>query len=378
MTGDDERWMSLASREAVRALGTTHPNPAVGCVIVKGGVVIGKGHTAPPKGPHAEIVALGYAASSARGATMYVTLEPCNHHGTTPPCVRSIIHAGIKRVVIGVPDPNPVAGGGSRTLEETGIETEFIGLSDTAAYALRPFLHWAETRKPYIVWKYAMTLDGKTASRTGEARWISGLCARAWVHRMRRRLGTVMVGVGTALADDPQLTVRHAHSTRPEGPQPLRIVMDTELRLPMESALVRGVRQAPLLVVCAEGADPRRADDLRSAGVDLLVVPQRDGRPDFAILTSSLGERGISGILLEGGGTLAFSALEAGAVNEIACFVSPRLLGGLGAPTPLSGAGYPSPESAPPVRIVQARRCGTDWLLRAVPETELNHVQRNH
>jgi len=374
VNAEDARWMSLAAREALRALGTTHPNPAVGCVIVKGGVIIGRGHTAAPPGPHAEIVALGHATESVRGATMYVTLEPCDHHGLTPPCVGSIMSAGIKRVVVGVPDPNPLASGGMKTLTEGGIETEFVGLPDVAATALHPFLHWAETRKPYIVWKYAMTLDGKTASRTGDGRWISGPQARAWVHRLRRRLGAVMVGVGTALADDPLLTVRHTHSSRPAGPQPLRIVVDATLRLPGESALVRTAREVPLLVVCGESADPDRAHDLRSAGVELLTVAERDKRLDFAILTSALGERGVTGILLEGGGTLAFSAVEAGVVNEIACFIAPKLLGGLGAPTPLSGLGFPAPSTAPRARIVQARRCGSDWLLRAVPESTEHHV----
>ncbi|HEY3268244.1 MAG TPA: bifunctional diaminohydroxyphosphoribosylaminopyrimidine deaminase/5-amino-6-(5-phosphoribosylamino)uracil reductase RibD [Armatimonadota bacterium] len=357
----DDHYMALAFREAARAAGRTHPNPAVGCIVSRGGVVVGRGCTQTPPGPHAEVVALQEAGPLARGATLYVTLEPCNHHGRTPPCVQAILEAGIARVVAAVRDPFAPAAGGLEALERAGVATCAGVLEEQAERWLAPFLHWARTGRPYVVLKAAMTLDGKIASASGESKWITGPVARARVHRMRARLGAVMVGSRTALADDPELTVRVANG---RYPQPTRIVADSRLRLPLSSRLVQSAARARLIVAASPEADPARAEALVAAGAVVLSVPAQDGKPDFAILMEELGKRGVTGILLEGGGEIAFSALESGCVNEVMYFVAPKLLGGASAPTPLGGAGYASPDAAVSVHLEGVRRCGRDILIR--------------
>lgn len=363
----DQSWMALAWREAIRAVGNTHPNPPVGCVIVRDGVVVGRGHTLPPPGPHAEVVALSNAGMNARGSTVYVTLEPCSHHGRTPPCAAALIVAGVARVVAAVRDPHPQASGGFEILNSAGIVTKLVDPGGLCGALLAPFLHWARTGLPYVVHKAAMTLDGKTTSASGKSKWITGPVSRAYVHRLRRRLGAVMIGVGTALADDPLLTVRKSFSERTAVPQPARIIVDSRLRLPLTSRLVQTVGEAPLIVACAESADAGRGQALIQAGVDVLRVPEQGGKPDFAILLAELGTRGITGILLEGGGELAFSALNAGCVNEVRYFVAPLLIGGREAHTPLDGVGFASPSAGIPIQRLSVRRCGVDLLIRGYP-----------
>lgn len=363
---DDARWMSAAMREAARSVGVTHPNPPVGCVLVRDDVVVGRGHTQTPPGSHAEVVALEQAGAMARGATAYVTLEPCSHHGRTPPCARALVDAGVVRVVAAVRDPNPVAAGGFEALLAAGVEAAVLDPGGRGAALLSPFLHWALTGRPYILLKSAMTLDGKTASASGESRWITSPVARAYVHRLRARFGAVMIGVGTALADDPLLTVRREQSSLPVQAQPLRIVVDSHLRLPPDSRLVASAASAPLIVACGESAPVEPANRLCAAGAAVLRVPERDGKPDFAILLAELGKRGVTGIVLEGGGELAFSALRSGCVNEILYFVAPTLMGGRDAHTPLDGEGFPSPGASVPVSDLTIRRCGKDYVLRGI------------
>jgi diaminohydroxyphosphoribosylaminopyrimidine deaminase/5-amino-6-(5-phosphoribosylamino)uracil reductase len=356
--------MGLAVREAARAVGKTHPNPPVGCVIVREGVIVGLGHTQPPPGPHAEVMALREAGAAARGAALYVSLEPCSHHGRTPPCAGAIVRAGVSRVVAALRDPNPAASNGFATLAAAGIATDVVDPDGRAADRLAAFLHWARTGLPYVVLKSAMTLDGKTASASGASRWITGPVARAYTHRLRNRLGAVMVGIGTAMADDPMLTARRTYSEQSVAAQPARIVVDAALRLPLSSRLVTSARAAPLIIVCGSSADDGRERALRALGAQVLRVAERDGKPDFAILQAELGKRGITGILLEGGGELAFSALEAGCVNEVLYFIAPTLMGGRDAHTPLDGKGFPSPEAGIRVRGMTVRRCGSDWVAR--------------
>jgi len=360
----DVRGMRLALRESMWAVGRVHPNPPVGAVVMRGGVVVGRGHTQPPPGPHAEVMALRAASEAARGSTLYVTLEPCNHHGRTPPCVDAILRAGVSRVVVAARDPHAAAAGGLERLRAAGVEAISGVCAEDAERVLAPFLHWARSGRPYAVLKAAMTLDGKIASSTGASRWITGPVARAYVHRLRQRLGAVMAGIGTALADDPLLTVRHSHSSRAVERPPLRIVVDSRLRLPLGSRLAQSAREAPLLVACAEGADEQAMGALRAMGAEVLPVPARDGRVDPAILMQALGARGVTGILVESGGELAFSLVETGAVREALYFVAPRLLGGRDAPTPLGGRGFATPAEGIPVSGLVARRCGADILLR--------------
>jgi diaminohydroxyphosphoribosylaminopyrimidine deaminase/5-amino-6-(5-phosphoribosylamino)uracil reductase len=313
------------------------------------------------------VVALELAGALARGATAYVTLEPCSHHGRTPPCAVALVSAGVSRVVAAVRDPNPNAAGGLDVLREAGIETRLDDPGGRCAAILAPFLHWARTGLPYVVHKAAMTLDGKTASASGESKWITGPCARSYVHRLRFRLGAVIIGVGTALADDPLLTIRREYSARQAGPQPARVVVDSHLRLSPASRLVQTAGAAPLIVACCQGADREPEEALKRAGAEVLRVPEKGGRPEFAILLAGLGARGITGILLEGGGELAFSALEAGCINEVLYFVAPTLMGGRLARTPLDGAGFLSPQGAVSVGGMSIRRCGVDWVIRGFP-----------
>jgi diaminohydroxyphosphoribosylaminopyrimidine deaminase/5-amino-6-(5-phosphoribosylamino)uracil reductase len=360
----DERWMRQALRESAGAVGYTHPNPPVGCVVVRDGAVVGRGRTQTPPGPHAEVAALRAAGEAARDATLYVTLEPCNHHGRTPPCVDAILRAGVRRVVIAVRDPHATAAGGVEALRAAGVEVTLDVGAAGAERILAPFLHWARTGTPWVLLKSAMTMDGKIASATGASRWITGPVARAYTHRLRRRLGAVMAGIGTALADDPLLDVRQTHSSRPLPPPPVRIIVDSRLRLPLTSRLVRTAGETPLIVVCAEGADVQAMGALRALGAEVLPVAPREGRPDLAIVMAALGARGISGILLEGGSELAFSVLETGCVQEVLYFIAPRLMGGRHAPTPLGGAGFASPAEAAPVAGLTVRRCGVDIVLQ--------------
>jgi len=363
----DARAMRLALREAARAVGCVHPNPPVGAVVVRDGAVVGRGRTQPPPGPHAEVMALREAGEAARGADLFVTLEPCNHHGRTPPCTQAILAAGIRRVVIAVRDPNPAASGGVEALRAAGIEVAEGVCADQAERVMAPFLHWARTRTPYVVLKSAMTLDGKTASVSGASRWITGPVARAYTHRLRRRLGAVMAGIGTVLADDPMLNTRQSHSLKALPEPPLRIVVDSHLRIPVGSRLVRSAGEAPLLVACRAGADEQKMGALRALGADVVPVPPgagcREGGVDIAILMAELGARGVTGILLEGGGKLAFSALAAGCVHEAVYFVAPLLMGGREAHTPLDGEGFASPGESAPLEGLAARRCGRDIIL---------------
>lgn len=363
----DDRMMRLAIRESLRSLGRVHPNPPVGCVLVRDGEVVGRGHTQSPPGPHAEVMALGDAGEAARGATLYTTLEPCHHHGRTPPCTGAIRRAGVSRVVFSVKDPHLFAGGGGEALRAAGLTVEEGAGAPVVEAILRPFLHWARTGSPWVTLKAAMTLDGKTASATGASRWITSPVARASVHRLRQRLGAVMVGIGTARADDPLLNVRREHSTLALPAPPRRIVVDSGLRLPLDSRLVLSADELPLLVACREDADPRAEERLRAAGADVLRVPARERRVDSAILMRELGARGITGILLEGGGELAFSALAAGCVQEVIFFVAPLLMGGRDAHTPLSGTGFATPDEAAAVHGLTARRCGCDLVLSGRP-----------
>lgn len=358
------RWMRVALRESVRSVGRTHPNPPVGCAIVKNGALVGRGGTQAPPGPHAEVVALRQAGDAARGATLYTTLEPCNHHGRTPPCTEAIIRAGIQRVVVAVRDPHAVASGGLERLEAAGIKTLSGICSEASEHILAPFLHWARTGTPYVALKSAMTLDGKIASHTGASRWITGPVARAYVHRLRSRFGAVLTGIGTALADDPLLTTRHAHSSLQPRSSPVRIIVDSRLRLPLDSRLAQTARLSPLIVACTEGADEQAIGGLRALGAEVLALPAKGARVDPAILMRALGSRGISGILVESGGDLAFSLLESGCVNEVLYFIAPLLLGGGSAPTPLGGVGFNSPGAGTAVEDVRVRRCGADWVVR--------------
>ncbi|MCU0723649.1 MAG: bifunctional diaminohydroxyphosphoribosylaminopyrimidine deaminase/5-amino-6-(5-phosphoribosylamino)uracil reductase RibD, partial [Planctomycetes bacterium] len=284
MPPDDERFMRLALRAALRGVGRTCPNPPVGAVVVRGGEVVATGHHARAGLPHAEVVALRRAGDRARGATLYVTLEPCCHVGRTPPCTEAVLAAGVAEVVYAAGDPSPHCDGkGACRLRDAGVPVRGGVLREEARRLAAPFFKRVETGLPFLTAKWAMTLDGKTATRTGDSRWVSSEPARALAHRLRRRAGAVLVGIGTVLADDPKLTCRLAGCR-----QPLRVVADARARTPPDSSLVAAARDVPLLVAHAAGADPARLRALKDAGARTLEVPHSGDGLDLAALLRAL------------------------------------------------------------------------------------------
>lgn len=349
--------MARAVVLATRALGRTSPNPAVGAVVVRNGRVVGEGWTRPVGGPHAEVVALRRAGTRARGATLYVTLEPCAHHGRTPPCADAVVAAGVARVVVAVGDPNPrVRGRGLAKLARAGITVTRGILAAEAGAVSAWFRHYIVRRRPFVVLKLAASLDGRIATSTGESRWISGPQARRWVHELRNRVDAVMVGSGTVLADDPALTCRVRG-----GRDPLRVVVDGGLRISPRARMLREASTAPTLVATTSRAPTARKRALERAGADVLVVPGRGPRVDLATLLDLLAERGIVSVLVEGGGDLAAAMLRARLVDRVAIVTAPLLLGGDGRPM-VGELGLSRLASAP--RIVDGRitSLGADLL----------------
>jgi diaminohydroxyphosphoribosylaminopyrimidine deaminase/5-amino-6-(5-phosphoribosylamino)uracil reductase len=331
---DDSFWMRRALAEAERGRGAVEPNPLVGAVVVQNGRIVGVGHHARFGGPHAEVAALQAAGVAARGATLYVTLEPCCHHGKMPPCTEAIKRAGIRRVVAAFTDPFPrVAGGGLEALRSAGIEVESGRLETEARRLNAPYLKLLATGRPYVTAKWAMTLDGKTATATGDSRWISGPRARSLVHALRGRMDAIAIGIGTALADDPQLTAR------PPGPRrAARVILDSAARLRLESRLVRSAGETPVWVAVTERADAERRAALTARGCEILAFPG-GGLVPVVPLLEELGRRRVTNLLVEGGGTVLGALLDAGQVDAVDVFVAPILAGGAAAPGPARGSG---------------------------------------
>ena len=352
--------MAVALRLARWSVGDTAENPPVGCVLVRDGRVVGRGRTAPGGRPHAEAVALLQAGPAARGSTAYVTLEPCAHHGRTPPCAVALAAAGVARVVAALRDPDPrVNGGGFAALQRAGVEIH-VGIgSEEAAGVAEGFLARAVTGRPHVTLKLATSLDGRIATATGASRWITGSEARAHAHATRARCDAILVGIGTAIADDPDLTCRAPGLA---GRSPLRVVLDGRLRLPLEARLVRTAGRVRTLVVTAAPADPDRAEALRAAGAEVAEIePGVDGRPEVSATLTALAGRGIGRLLVEGGAATTGAFLAAGAVDEIAWYRAPTLLGGDGHPavTPL---GVTAPDDAPRFERVGSLTLGVDVL----------------
>lgn len=342
---DDRDFMSVALRHARLGAGRVNPNPMVGAVIVRDGEIIATGHHDHFGGWHAERAALEAAKQAGvdvRGATIYVTLEPCCHTGKQPPCSKALIDAGLARVVIGSPDPNPlVSGKGVNQLRAAGIEVIEGVLRDECDRLNEIFLHFITTHTPFVMLKYAMTLDGRIATSTGLSRWITGEEARRRVHEDRGRFASIMVGVGTVLADDPQLTCRIDG-----GHNPVRVVCDTHLRTPLDAALVSTARETPTIIATAVD-DERRTLPYREAGCEILRVDaDDDGHVSVAGIVRSLGERGLDSVMIEGGGTLAWSALRDHVVSKVSAYVAPKLFGGRDAPGPVGGEGVAAPDDA--------------------------------
>ncbi len=359
----DRGYLRRALRLATRGIRTTDPNPAVGCVVVRDGCVVGEGWHAFAGGPHAEVQALAAAEGLARGATAYITLEPCSHHGRTPPCAPALVVAGLRRVVVASTDPNPtIAGTGLSLLREAGIET-VVGLcADEARRLNRGFFSRHERGRPWITLKLASSLDGRSALASGKSRWITGTVARAAVHRARARASAIMTGVGTVLADDPRLSVRLARVCR----QPARVVLDPHLYTRPTAALLREPGMVHLFCLDTVAA-PRRAA-LEAAGARVHPLPPgRDGRPDLAVIFAQLGEMGFNSLYAEAGPRLAGALLAGGWVDELELYYGPHLLG-TGALPFAAVADLQSLPEVPPWRIITLQRVGRDARLRLQPE----------
>ena len=343
MDGLPVEYMDRALELARGALGWCSPNPAVGAVLVRDGRIVGEGRTQPPGQAHAEVMALRAAGPAAAGATLYVTLEPCSHFGRTPPCTRALIDAGVAEVHAAMLDPSPwVNGQGMAVLAAAGMTTSVGTRGDEARRVNEAYFKWVGTHLPFLTLKYAMTADGKIATRTGSSFRVTGIEARRHVARLRASSDAVLVGVGTVLADDPQLTSRPGEVGEPQLEpvhQPVRVVLDSSGKTSPSARIVSGTLPGTTLVCTTERAPASFHEALRRPGVETLVLPSREDRVDVCAALSVLGERGVTSILAECGGTLASSLLDAGAVDKVLAFVAPKIVGGAEAPSPVEGAG---------------------------------------
>lgn len=361
LTETDESFMNLACKLAIRGRGKTKPNPMVGAVLVRRGEVFGTGHHSKAGSPHAEVVAIQRAEADPKGATLYVNLEPCSHHGRTPPCVDLILAKKIRRVVIGTKDTNPRVNGRSiAILRREGVQVTYGVLEEKCRRLNETFFKLVETGKPFVTLKAALTLDGKIASSSGRSKWISCPASRRKVHRVRALADAILVGVGTVIEDDPQLTVRGIPGAR----NPCRVVMDSRLRIPMTTRVLEG--EAETLLATTHRAPKRKIRELERRGVEVEVFPpDRTGRVPLPSLLRRLGKRGMQHVLVEGGSGLYTTALEADEVDKLLLFIAPLLLGGREAPGLFGGVGFPSPEKGHIVHGLEWRRSDRDLVLEA-------------
>lgn len=355
-----EQYMQRALELARKGEGRTRPNPAVGAVLVREGRIVGEGFHPRAGEPHAEIFALREAGDLARGADLFVTLEPCSHFGKTGPCSQAIIEAGVGRVFVGTADPNPkVCGTGISRLVEAGIEVHEGILEKECRRLIAPFTKHVTTGRPFVILKSAITLDGKTSTRIGDSRWISNEASREDVHRLRDRVDGIMVGVGTVLEDDPCLTTRLAEG----GRDPVRIVVDTHLRIPEEARILRLDSSAPTLVATGEQASEGKIGLLRELGAEILVLPLVEGRIDLKVLMERLGARGLQSILLEGGSRLNAGAFAAGIVDRMMIYIAPKIVGGDDGRGIFAGPGIEKMADARGLTDIRLRRFGDDILI---------------
>lgn len=337
----DAQYMQLALELAKKGCGFVNPNPMVGAVIVKDGEIIGQGYHEKYGEFHAERNALADCAATPKGATLYVTLEPCCHYGKTPPCTEAIIESGISKVVVGYKDPNPlVSGKGIEILRQNGIEVIEGILEKECGELNEVFFYYVRTKTPYVVMKYAMTMDGKTATYNGKSKWVTGEAARRKVHQDRHRYTAIMVGVETVIADDPLLTCRNAN-----GKNPIRIICDTNLRTPLVSQIVKTANNVTTIIATA-CTDEKRKQAYINANCKIIEISKDKNHINLKELMIKLGQEKIDSILLEGGGSLNWSALQSGIVNKVQAYVAPKIFGGIGAKTPVAGLGLGSPDNA--------------------------------
>lgn len=355
-------YMQHALLLAGLAQGHTSPNPAVGAVVVKDGVVVGEGFTLPPGSSHAEVVALRRAGGKAKGAAMYVSLEPCCHHGRTAPCTQAIISAGIAEVHFAMIDPNPlVCGRGIKEMEAAGIKTFFEECSQ-AVEINEAYAKYITHGLPFVTAKFAMSLDGKVATKSGDSKWISGEESRRYVHCLRYVVDAIMVGVDTVIADDPRLTARAGKEGGRAEKQPLRIIVDSRARIPLDAQVFR--MPGKTMIAVTEDVEPAKVEALSEAGADILLLPSKDGRVDLEQLLIALGKREVTNILVEGGATLFGSLFDQGLVDKLLAFIAPIIIGGEGAKSPVEGRGVGEISKAITLRQVAMERFGDDMLMK--------------
>jgi len=361
MSDLDRQYMLRAMALAERGRGFVNPNPLVGAVVVKNGCVIGEGWHEQYGGLHAERNALKNCTENPQGADLYVTLEPCCHFGKTPPCTDAIIENRIAKVIIGCADPNPlVSGKGMQQLRDAGIEVVCGVEEEQLREQNRVFLKYITTKLPYVVLKTAMSLDGKIATHTGDSKWITGEMARQRVQQMRSEYMGIVAGVGTVLADDPMLNCRLAGKHR----QPVRVVVDSQARIPLKSRLVQTAGDYPTIVACTPKAEESKLKALRAAGVQILLCTEQEGRVNVADLLRLLGARGVDSLLLEGGGELNYSFVQQGLVDEVCAFIAPKMIGGREAKTPVEGQGFGQMKEVMEWGKTEIEKVGKDVLLK--------------
>jgi diaminohydroxyphosphoribosylaminopyrimidine deaminase/5-amino-6-(5-phosphoribosylamino)uracil reductase len=364
MRSTDVTWMRRAFRLAERGRGLASPNPPVGAVVVRDGKAVAEGFHQGPGTPHAEIVAIEAAGEQTRGATLYVTLEPCTHQGRTPPCAPRVIAAGFERVVVGATDPNPaVDGRGIAALRDAGIEVEAGVLEADADRLIQAFSKHVRTGRPFVTAKMAVSLDGRAAAADGSSQWITGPSARRDAHRLRAEADAIIVGVSTIVRDDPKLTVRLRGY---RGRQPLRVVVDSSARTPAGAAVLD--EAAATLIATTEKATEDVVNALKARGAEVLRFPSREGRVDLAAVLEGLGRRGITGVLVEGGPTLLGDAVERGLVDRFVFYIAPKLLGS-GGPGAVAALVAPTIADARDLRVGSVRHVGADLRIEAYPRS---------
>jgi len=361
--------MQRAVTLARQALGSTSPNPAVGAVVVKDGAIIGEGYTLPPGQRHAEIGALEQAGDRANGAALYTTLEPCCHFGRTPPCTSAIIAAGIRQVHVAVQDPNPkVAGKGFAELEQAGITVVQEETPD-APELYEAFAKHVNTGLPFVSAKFAMSLDGKIATHSGDSQWVTGPEARNLVQQMRQESDAIMVGVNTVLADNPQLTARD-EAGRPLGRQPIRVVLDSNCHTPGAARMLQ--EPGHTLIFVSSGSPAQQIKTLTASGAEVILTsPGEDGRVDTGPVLADLGKRGVVSLLVEGGGTVLGSLFDAGLIDKVYAFIAPVLIGGDRAKSPIEGLGAATMSEAWRLERTSLKPIGPDWLITGYPTKRL-------
>ena len=362
--------MERAIELALEGVGYVNPNPLVGAVIVKDGKIIGEGYHARYGDLHAERMAINNATEDTEGAEMYVTLEPCSHTGHQPPCINAILEAGIKRVYVGSDDPNPLVNGkGVFFLRQNGVEVVTHVMEEECNEINYVFFHYIKTKTPYVIMKYAMTMDGKIASKEGDSKWISCDKSREVVHQMRHRFQAVMCGIDTVLTDDPLLNCRMIEN----GNDPIRIICDSNLRIPLSSQIVSTADKIKTFVVASDNVTASKklkVDELKKYNVGMLFLPSVRGHLDLRSLMSILGKMRIDSILLEGGGNLNYSMLENDLINEVRVFIAPKMIGGKDAITPAEGPGIPKMKDAVDFELKETGLIGDDIYARYIRREE--------